>query len=127
MNAQGAAPLGRTRGQRLISGDSASIPEMTGLPLYDAALVLVSLAAATTVADINSIEDKALALAISAMIANNIEPEAQLADLRARVLENRRYLASTLLDQQQKSLPALEGPGAHSCPQCGAPLESETP
>jgi hypothetical protein len=111
VNAQGAAPPGGTRGQRLINGNGTSIPGLTGLPLLDAALVLINLACATTVADINAIKDKALALAISASIYHNIDPEVQLMGLRASVLENKPKLAAEWLAQQQEnSAAAPKGP-----------------
>jgi hypothetical protein len=125
MRSHSAAPLGGTRGQRRFDGDSTSISEMTGLPLYDAALALISLAAATTVIDINSLADKGLALQISAMISRNIDPEVTLMDLRTRVLENRPKLAHEWLQQQEKSVPVLESPGSHHCPHCGGILQKE--
>jgi hypothetical protein len=80
--------------------------ELVGLPLYDAALALIDLAARTTVHEINTLNDKALALAISASIYQNIDPEVQLMDLRARVLENRPKLAAEWYEQQQN--PSLD-------------------
>jgi hypothetical protein len=98
--------------------------ELVGLPLYDAALALISLAAATTVADINSIQDIGLALQISALISENIDPEVTLMDLRARVLQNGAHLAHEWLEQQESSRPALQiSPESGRCPHCGRTLE----
>jgi hypothetical protein len=96
--------------------------ELAGLPLYDAALTLINLAAMTTVADINAISNRSLAIAISEMIGGNTQPECQLAALRARVLENRRNLERSLLNQQRQGVPALRGAESRQCPHCGSAL-----
>jgi hypothetical protein len=99
-------------------------PELTGVPLYDAEVALISLAAASTVADINSIQDIGLALQISALISENIEPEAALMDLRARVLQNRAHLAHAWREQQESSRLALQSTAeSRRCPHCGGILE----
>ena len=89
--------------ENLLYGDVSRKSELTGVPLYDAALALISLASATTVADINAIPAKGLALEISAAIAGNAGPELQLADLRARILENRPNLSRAWLREQMNS------------------------
>lgn len=102
---------------------SANDRELTGIPLYDAALALIDLAARTTVHEINSLSDKGLALSISAMIYKNIDPEVQLMDIRTQVLENKQRLVSEFVEQKESSMRMLEVD--HHCPHCGHILSDE--
>jgi hypothetical protein len=122
VSAQGAAAVVATTTSGRIEGDSVSISELVGLPVLDAAKVLVRLAAASTITDLNSLSNKALALQISTLIAEDDESENLLADLRARVSENRPHLARSLLQQLESCVPALQGE-SHRCSHCGAPLQ----
>jgi hypothetical protein len=91
-----------------LSADQDKPPNLTGLPILDAAKVLVRLAAASTINDLNSLSDKGLALQIGAAIFHDCETETLLADLRARILANQPRLAEQFR-HQQAGAPALEG------------------
>ena len=121
MRAQGAAAVVATTTSGKIDGNGESISELYGLPILDAAKVLVRLAAACTVSDLNSIANRALAFQISTLIAEDYEADNLLADLRARVLRNREHLAGSLLQRQD------EGGDTDRCAHCGAPIAAGAP